>query len=722
MRNIIVNLIIKLGMKKILIIAIIGVFTLSLNSCEEFLDTSSPSVVDSEFVFSGATSAKGALLNAYEKWRGNAYVHSNGLFYDLAVVGSDVEHHPETFSSQTRHVPEYFYPGGTSSFDISFTDSEKAWTALYGIVSVTNSLIEAFEGTSDFEAMMSSGEVTELSDIYGQAVALRATAYFELCRYYGDVPHVLSISDTENKGLVSRDEIYEYHINQLMKVEPYMYRVGEGGNNADVMTRTYVQGLIGRMCLYAGGYATRRTDLGSDFYKKLDGSAISFETMGTEKDGAVYSRRSDWQDYFNIAKTYLTKCVENSGSAYLITSDPRSAGGAGQEFGNPFQYVFQMMMTGEQLSKESIYEIPEEYGYYSERPYAFGRPSDGGSSKAFPGKSYCQSRFQAHYYYGSFDPKDLRRDVTVAVTASKGDGTEKMIDWIPGSKSHGGIANNKWDENRMTSPYVAKSRKSGINCPYMRVSDVILMLAEVEAALGNDGPARTELEKVHNRAFTSPADADLNGFIAKAGSVYEAVLEERKLEFGGEGMRRYDLIRTGKLPQAVVANRQLMTTIIGGLETNGYYTFDNGNQIPMYIWTKMVDAKATHGYRLTTQCVDETDPVLFPGWRGQYDDWQSLATEIGKTVNGPETNVAIKGLFNYIAPGSAEALALEADGYVQTNWGADIVANAADYSTDLFKGYSDADFSAGNPPVYLVPLNSTILENSGISNGYGFNQ
>lgn len=709
----------KNSMKKYIAIALLGAFGLSLNSCESFLETDSPSVVDAEFVFSDAASASSALLYAYEQWRGKSYVHSNGLFYDLAVVGSDIEHHPESYAKQTRHIPEYFYPGGTQNFDISFSDSETAWTALYTIVSVTNSLINAFEASNDMDELL-SGDVTELSDIYGQAVALRATAYFELLRYYGDVPHVLTTGDTETRGLTSRDEIYEYHINKLIEVEPYMFRVGEGTNRADVMTRTYVQGLIGRMCLYAGGYATRRTDLGADFYKNLDGTPISFETLGAESNGAVYSRRSDWQDYFEIARTYLSACVNNSGSAYLVTNDPRSTTTAGQQFGNPYQYVFQMMMTGDEISDEAVYEIPEEYGYYSERPYAFGRPSNGGGSNAYPCKSYGQSRFQAHYYYGSFDPKDLRRDVTVAVTSSKGDGTETIIDWTPGSKSQGGIANNKWDENRMSSPFTTKQRKSGINVPYMRMSDVILMLAETEAALGDEGNARTHLAMVHNRAFASAADADLDGFIAKEGSVYDAIIEERALEFGGEGMRRYDLIRTGKIGEAVVRNRELMTAVVEGIEADGYYEFDNGNQLPAYIWTKNVDARSDYGYRLTTQCYDESDPVLFPGWRGQYDDWTSLGCDYG--TDTPATNVAIQGLFRYIAPGSAEALALEADGYVQTAWGATIAANADDYATGLFAGYSDADYAAGNPPIYVVPLSSQILENSGISNGYGFQQ
>lgn len=40
-----------------------------------------------------------------------------------------------------------------------------------------------------------TGEPNNLSDIYGQAVALRATCYWELCRWYGDVPHALNAGE-----------------------------------------------------------------------------------------------------------------------------------------------------------------------------------------------------------------------------------------------------------------------------------------------------------------------------------------------------------------------------------------------------------------------------------------------------------------------------------------------------------------------------------------------
>ena len=84
-----------------------------------------------------------------------------------------------------------------------------------------------------------------------------------------------------------------------------MFRVGESSHRADVMNRTYVQGLIGRLCLYNGGYTTRRTDLGADFYVDGEGNRLSFDDWSKEKNKAIYGRRSDWKNIYQIAKEYL---------------------------------------------------------------------------------------------------------------------------------------------------------------------------------------------------------------------------------------------------------------------------------------------------------------------------------------------------------------------------------------------------------------------------------
>lgn len=709
-------------MKKIFYsIMILFGMSLAFTSCNNYLDQSSLSDTTIDFVLSDPGGASAYLDGAYSVFRDNGF-HSNGLFYALTVCSSDCGRHPEKYSSQERHIPENLYYGGTAGFNIDF--AQGSWEKAYDIIARCNILISNYEKTDLYQQWQTDQTPTTLSNIYGQAVCLRATMYYELCRYFGDVPYQHSNLEVDST-LTSRDQIYESEIKKVEEVIPLMYRVGENQFSPKTkMTRTYAEGLVARLCLFAGGYSTRRTDMGSDFYKDIDGNPLTFDQIGSEYSGGIYERRSDWQKFYTKAQKYLRELIANPGTAHLVTSDPRSTGANGQEFGNPFQYVFQQMedLT---VSDESIYEIAETQGVgNSERPYAFGRPSAGGGSNAYPCKSYGQARIQPTYYYGDFDPSDMRRDVTVAVTGSQGNGRETLLSLEPGSKTAGGLALNKWDENRMNPPYYQKKRHSGINNPYMRMSDVILMLAEVDAKLGDNGEAQSLLKEVRSRAFpadmqTEKVDNYVNGLSGDA--LLDAVLTERKLEFGGEGMRKWDMIRNGKFPEMIETLKSNLSAMISGLEADGYYQFANGNVISDYVWTKQVNADSIYGYRLTDQAPGTDDPVLYPSWRGQYDDWENVGGPgVGADYKGNyKTNTAIKGLFTHIDPEGTEAAALEADGYTKQKWGEWLIEYKEEYSDYVYRGYEP-----GKAPIYLVPINAqTIATSDGlITNGYGFDQ
>ena len=61
-------------MKKI-IYSIMGLGLLwGATSCDDFLDTSSPSEADVDFVFASSETAKAALQNAYSLWRSSSTV------------------------------------------------------------------------------------------------------------------------------------------------------------------------------------------------------------------------------------------------------------------------------------------------------------------------------------------------------------------------------------------------------------------------------------------------------------------------------------------------------------------------------------------------------------------------------------------------------------------------------------------------------------------------
>ena len=636
--------------------------------------------------------------------------------YDVQIVGSDAECHPETYTSKQRHIPEGLY---AEELPINYQRSVAVWADLYTIINRTNIMMNSIRQKEDYLNAVDAGTPNDWTQLYGEAAAFRANMYLYLTRYFGDVPYfdfpIYNTSQTDSAGLTSRDVIYDKEIAHLKMVEPLMYRLGEGGINAERFSRTFTQALIGKIALWAGGYSLRRTD--------FDFGSVSLDQKGIEKWDAIYARRSDYLDYYEIAKEYLKKCVDNSGSAYLIVSDPR-----GEGFNNPFQYHFQKLMNL-QVSPESVYEMGATRAIdNSEFPYAYGRPSGGGGSNAFPCKSYGQSRMHASFYYGDYDPKDLRRDVTVGVTANSGSCSEWMVDFTPGNRQKGGLCNNKTDESRMSDPYTVSQRKSGVNWVQMRLSQVILMLAGTYAELGEEANAKNELLKIRSRAFSDIDQTEMvtNYINSLSGdALKDAILEEHKLELAGEGHHRFEMIRTGKMPEKIKRLKDNQNAMVEGLKTDGYYTFSNGNTISNYIWIKAVNT-SDYGMSnmLTTQCNvgedDPTYPIKFPGWRGNCDLWGAY----GFNNTDGDRNLAIKGLFRYIDPNGSEAAALEADGYVKTDWGSNIVANEAQYTTDIFKGYPDEYYNAGVPPRYLYPLSyETISKSNGlISNGYGFSQ
>lgn len=718
-------------------------------SCANWLETSSPSVVDSEFVFNDFSTGKNVMLGAYDSY---VSVVNEGTVINLEVIGSDLERASVGIIANQIGAAQLYGPAGSSyvveNFDINDKTIAK-WGTFYTVISRCNNVIANIKKLPEYEQIISTAP-NDWSDLLGQAYAMRATCYYDMARLYGDVIYM-----TENelgqdiKTLTGRDEIIEKEIRNLIAIEPYMYAVGDNNHMPDQMSRNYVDGLIGRMCFMEAGYATRRTDLGSDFYKDADGNVLTFDVWGTDEvRKAQYGRRTDWKDFYSMALPYLEKAVKEPGAVSLTVDDPRSDK-LGRTYGNPFQYYFDQV-TKQVMPYESIYEVTmKQEGGNSRIAYNWGRGSNGGSP-AYPPKSNAQLCSYPDVFYGFFDPEDMRRDVTCNVTGSTGTGAEAMYTYSLSNKNTIGIGMNKYDLNRQDTPDT-RQLYSGINYIMMRQADVILMLAEAYAQTGNEGAAEVELRKVHNRAFADDVEVEkYNELLASCGgSVLEAIYKERGLEFVGENSRRWDLIRTGKLPEVAVSYRKQLVDGIQQLKTNGYVQYDNGNQFPAYVWTKLVDAKSMLGYRLTMQTPEDVlagdhmsdeYALLVPGWRGQHDDWASVAVANGADASavtaGDNTNLAILGLFEYIDPASPEAAALEAKGYKKTNWGVltysveketesgwvvtPDVAREAQWSSEFMVGYSDEDFAAKKAPIYLIPMQATVCATTGLTNGYGF--
>lgn len=676
-------------MKRILKSMLAVALCVSFAQCDDYLNVSSPSNTDDDFVTSSPVETFKTLSWAYAEYRQNA---ASGGNYNFEDCTSDAEYYPE-FNSANNII------GMLRPNEASISGKQTQFNSLYNTVARVARVANIIADKSEYQADVAAGKTSDWTQLYGEAMTMRAFFYFELVRHFGDVPYGIENSVVSDYGLTSRFEILDNMIASVKEVEPLMYRLGEGGITAERMSRTFANALIGEMAIYAGGWQTIRTDVDGLY------GGIQFEEKGTKANDCVYARRTDYKTYYQTAEQYLSAALnEQKGTLRLLTSDDRGYAN------NPFQLHWQYLHN-KKVSPESLFEVGNVSPNQSEHPYSQGRPSNGGNSNAAPCKVFGAIRILPSFYYTGYEDGDKRMDASMTVTGSTGDGNEAILSFNAGSRLNGGISTNKWDDNRMDPPYVASSRNSGINyCP-SHLADMMLLLAEAKAETGDESGALNLVNQLRERAF-GDASHNLSGLSGDA--LKDAIWTERKRELLGEGDVRWDMIRSGKFTERTQAVRAEMKAMIAGLEANGYYEFPNGRVISNYIWTKLVEKDNP-----LTFDADPSDPALFPGWRGQFD--YTKLDAVASKVKGTAHNLAIEGLFEYIDPNGAKAAALEADGYTKTNWGIDIVAQKNGlFDRNVLSGLGEA----GAAPRYYHPIPfETLNQSKGqVTNGYGLPQ
>lgn len=97
-----------------------------------------------------------------------------------------------------------------------------------------------------------------------------------------------------------------------------------------------------------------------------------------------------------------------------------------------------------------------------------------------------------------------------------------------------------------------EDQRSGINMRVMRYAEVLLNMAEVQNALGNDEAAIDYLNEVRSReGVEMPPYPTANYPVNTPAEVFRAIIHERRVELAGEQIRNRDILRwraLGKLP------------------------------------------------------------------------------------------------------------------------------------------------------------------------------
>lgn len=479
-------------------------------ACSDFLDVDSVSKYDSEGVFGEKTEINRALNGVYAKLMSGDFY--GDAYFTKFVFNSDVEFTTNTSDVATNNSFRRFDGNSTAS------DVEKFWNAAYSGVEYANNFVYYLE-----RSPLYSTEDAEIMQMMGEAKVIRAMFFHDLVTYFGDIPFTFepaSVVENYVMPIVSRDEVYKTLIEDLKSIAPYMKFAANLSNGVERASKEFCWSMIARMAMHAGGYSLRPDTDNPANFGKMERPA----------------------NYKELYKTALAYCDSVISSATHTLSLPYY-----RVFVNECNYVVNS-------NDDPIFEIPFAKETSGNVGYVHGPKSElyegSTSGDNIWGEAKSSAALSAFYRF-MFDPEDARRDYLNGLWGYLYNGEPTI------SVSYT-VYNNKWSKLWSTSGNPESAGNTGINFPYMRYTDVLLMYAEAANEL-NDGPtdaAKAALRQVRQRAFTNPEKIDsyIESMSGSKDDFLKAVLDERKFEFAGENMRWKDLVRNNLLAENTYYN------------------------------------------------------------------------------------------------------------------------------------------------------------------------
>lgn len=525
-----------------------------LVSCD--MDAPSQSSLDAETIYSNPGLAESAVIAINDAF--GATNDYRARFIRYYGINTDIEwcNTPTLSDKETGKYDATNYDTEANNDQLN-ASSNITWEAHYAGIEKANVAINNIREYGNVENAGNS----EMRQLLGEALTLRAVLYLDLIKAYGDVPARFEETTNDNIYLprTDRDEIYKILLADLLEAEDYVAwpNATAATSSTERVSKSFVKGLRARIALYAGGYSLR-DDNGTPVYRLSNDPELAPEKM------------------YQIAKEECTDVINSGFHPALETL--------------PFLQNFKNLCTDDYTAGlESIWEVPFSSGR-GQYVYCYG-PKHANSSDQFLSYNGTSSTLGGQNgpvptFYYDFDVDDIRRDITCvpyqwsAELDSKGNASQELTK-VTGM--YFGKVRYEW----MTR--TVNSQDDGVNFQYMRLADIYLMAAE--AVNRTDGPdaAARYLKPVLDRAL--PADkvsALMSRYTASQDAFHEGIIEQRGFELAGELLRKQDLIRWGIIDEKMAETKEKLTRLAGmtgeyaDLPEKLYYLENDDNTITIY--------------------------------------------------------------------------------------------------------------------------------------------
>jgi len=483
---------------KSFIIILIALSGLCLTACEDFLNTSSKSSFTENVVFESIDYAAKELYSAYDALTQGDLWDYNLMWFS---VDTDVEVSHQDYDGARNSVCHYV---GNPGSDLL----RATWVRFYGMIERTNMVIDNLPNGP----LWNGEHRSEARKLYAEAIVLRAYAYYYLTALWGDVPfHTESTKATSELYVPksSRDDIYERLVNDLGEIQEYLPWSAEAGTVKRV-SRGVAKGLRARIALMQAGYALRG-----------------------ESENYITRRGRNPEKYYQIARDECWEMM-NSGRHRLRPN---------------FEDIWRDIHEYKQDTEygELFFEVAYGRGISGRVGQTLGIPFSTSPAEPKYGRAAAEFYLSFHYFH-TFDHKDLRRDLTATQTNYNMTYEQFRLIGANGNGYRPSKYRRNWIVPNMGGSLREQSN-TGVGMPLMRYADIVLMFAEAENEInGPTGEAKDALASVRRRAFAPEYHAEkitqyVDSVAASKDDFFNAIVNERAWEFGGEFIRKYDLIR-----------------------------------------------------------------------------------------------------------------------------------------------------------------------------------
>lgn len=461
-------------MKKInikILLVFILILTINYSCSDDFVDVK-PTSENSEDFFNTQEDYENALIGAYDLLQST---YLNALLGEIASDNTLAGGESATDVLGIQEVDDMVHtPLNAQLRDI--------WNWMYAGVNRANYILE-FKDKTDFAGK---------NQIIAEATFLRAYYYFELVKWFGDVP--LSVDKRIQFG-------EQFSIDRTPAADVYAQIEADLIFAADNLP--LVQNTPGRVTKGAAQALLGKAYLYQQKYDEASGVLESVITSNTYDLVTDYNTIFEEAGENNIESVFEVQYFEGQGAGFGCLQC--SEGNVAVGFSGVRNY------TGPDYSSGFSFNVPVQE------------------------------------VVDAFEAGDLRKDVAIldieawatATGATFGTGYE-----------HTGYFNRKYiPRTRSTDAQGDRNLTNPNNYRAIRFADVLLMAAEAFNRRTNpdDAKAQTYLNRVRERAFGTTA----NNITATGDVLYENILQERRVELVGEGHRFFDLVRTGKAAQEI---------------------------------------------------------------------------------------------------------------------------------------------------------------------------